>query len=60
MQPSSKRNGTLEYPSAVENERASWKLKVDRDVFRVELVTPEIQVDMAIAQGKSDLRSHGV
>ena len=41
----------LEYPSGI--ERASWKLKVDTDALRVELVTPEIQVDMAIARERA-------
>ncbi len=52
----------FEYPLAAsppDGFRASRKLKVDGVMFRVELVTSEIQVDSAIVLRKSDSTSHG-
>ena len=43
----------LQYPSTGAIERASWKLKVDTDALRVELVTLEIQVDVAMMRGRA-------
>ncbi len=50
----------FEYPLAAsppDGLRASRKLKVDGVMFRVELVTSEIQVDSAIVLRKSDSTS---